>query len=595
MKFPHQSQRLVFLIPVVLVTALAVLAAGVIPFALSAVSAAVCLGWLTVLKTVPRNRVILFFFAGVAFVFLTYLPMPAFVHRANPRRAVQNRTAAGAVERAADLGIANPVDRHFSLSRDRAGTGRALLLLITVLGTLALTSAMRNTWKKKFLKFLIVIGTVLAAAGFTTQWLLPQGKYVWWLIPVEHGEPAGCFINRNHFGGFVALLCPAALVLFARGLSRRNAREILWPGTAFAVMSLAVFASLSRGAWIAYAAAVIATLTLSARGSRLLRTAGAALLAAFTLLGVLIAGPREIEERAASLHEPVRTPSARMRIATWRNSLEIVPDFPIAGVGAGAFRAVFPQYRTAATRQSYTFAENDYIQTMVEGGALGTFLSIAVLWFFLRGWRRRVRSGDLDADISLSVAGALIAACVHSMFDFPARVPLYAVVLASMAGLVIEDGAPGSTEPPARGAVSWAAIPIAALICVASISVSGKSVYTLDDPVYLTSADTTALCRSLIWSPAYWVPWYHLGRSAMASDGNPAHEFGEECISRAAYYDPNNYRLWRELARVRLGIGDTAGALEAYRRTRELREWVRVPELERLASGSKLDSRPLRR
>ena len=55
------------------------------------------------------------------------------------------------------------------------------------------------------------------------------------------------------------------------------------------------------------------------------------------------------------------------------------------------------------------------------------------------------------------------------------------------------------------------------------------------------------------------------------------YRLGESCFSQAAAYDPNNYRLWREVGLLRLRLDDRAGARAAFQRVHELRTWVDFP------------------
>ena len=53
--------------------------------------------------------------------------------------------------------------------------------------------------------------------------------------------------------------------------------------------------------------------------------------------------------------------------------------------------------------------------------------------------------------------------------------------------------------------------------------------------------------------------------------------FAGRCFRQATTYDPQNYRLWREQGRLALYLKDYAGAREAFRRVRALRDWVSLP------------------
>lgn len=564
-----------------IVVLLSVMGAGVLPAAVPLVTILACGGCLLVRASPagPDHRLTQAAAAVVLFLSLTALPLPAFMDSVVGRqRADQNAIARQAVEDAGKLSIAHTPVAGFSVTRDRAGTWRTVLLAIAGLTVAALASRLRPPHNEVFLKALVLLATVVAAAGFTSQHVIPEGKTLWWFFTVRHGHPVGGFMNRNHFGGFVALLCPAALVLFSQSLGGKRFGSAAGWAFCFLVMTFAVIMSFSRGAWIAYGAALFAVAILALASRSFLRIAAVLLLLVFVAWGVSrLPSQDELEERAKSLAAPTSSLTARMRMSTWRDTLRIMPDYAAMGVGANAFRMVFPQYRSASTRPSFKHAENEYLQTPAEMGLIGTALLIILGWVVVRRWRRARASGALNRVIEMSVGGALIVAAVHALFDFAIRIPLHFVVVASLVGLVISPP-PQATSPSPRRL--WA-LPLAGLILAIAISLQGTKLYDMDSPDFIEKAGPDDLCRALNWSPTSWQAWYHLGRAAVAKTDGTGMTFGEYCMTQAAVYDPNNYRLWRELCMVRLSLGDTEGAQEAYANLKALRTWVHISELER--------------
>ncbi|MDH5718315.1 MAG: O-antigen ligase family protein [Spirochaetia bacterium] len=77
----------------------------------------------------------------------------------------------------------------------------------------------------------------------------------------------------------------------------------------------------------------------------------------------------------------VESSSVLNRIAVWRNSLEIIKDYPVFGVGPDGFQIIYPKYNSAVMRTPnfsrkfiYNRAHNDFIQYFVETGILGGLL-----------------------------------------------------------------------------------------------------------------------------------------------------------------------------------------------------------------------------
>lgn len=127
---------------------------------------------------------------------------------------------------------------------------------------------------------------------------------------------------------------------------------------------------------------------------------------------------------------------------------------------------------------------------------------------------------------------------------------------------------------------SHAAIPLVGLMIVLIVSLLGRAPYNLDSYSYLSDAGPKDLMRALEWSPTSWRAWYGLGNAAAALGSPENTVFGERCLVRATEYDPKSYMLWRDLATLRLSMNDRAGAMEAYKRVKSLRTWVKIPELD---------------
>ena len=220
-------------------------------------------------------------------------------------------------------------------------------------------------------------------------------------------------------------------------------------------------------------------------------------------------------------------------------------------------------------------AENEYVQLVAECGLAGVALAGAVIWTI----RKRIKQSATPVSMVIitSVSGAIAVAAIHCFFDFPAHLPLYALVLGALAGLLVSHDS-GTGQPP-----RWI------LACPALVALSGAIVImtchpteirTLDDPNYLYGANYRELHRALIWAPTS-SAWFYLGHALLkegSTRGNrPLCNQAESFITRAAALDPQNYRLWYEVGEVRLSLNDHRGAAEAFQRAQALRAWLSPP------------------
>jgi hypothetical protein len=231
-------------------------------------------------------------------------------------------------------------------------------------------------------------------------------------------------------------------------------------------------------------------------------------------------------------------------------------------------------------------SENEYIQLLAEGGLLGVGLALSLIWALYHRIHHTLTPPP--SVISIAVTGALTVTSIHCLFDFPAHLPLYALVLGSIVGLLLPPApsAAGSESPPypIKKRLVWILPAAIGLIGSLGIGVTQlQRLRDLDNPAYLYTAKYRDLNRALVWAPTS-SAWLYLGRALFKEGTNrEARDLctqGERLITHAAQLDPQNYRLWFELGQVRLSLGDNTRAAEAFQRAKALRSWMTPPPLQ---------------
>jgi O-antigen ligase len=580
------TAALVFL--VLLVIALSIYGAGMYAGTLSVLGLITTLAALLLVPTRRRLGAPATFAALIVlYTVLTALPLPFDRLFSGPKRTRQNEYARMAIQASDNVAHSHSMQPVFSLSRNRAGTMRMVLHMIVALGAAAIAAGLTRKARARYLRTLVILVALMAAGGIITQWIAPTIGTMWGLFDVAKGrDTVGCFVNRNHFGGYIALLCPAAIVLAAGSLRERRLPMLLgWTGCLL-IMIAAVVGSLSRGALIALTGGMLVTLVAITLPVR--RAAGATSM--LLLLCLALTAGRTADEvvadRIGSIAKPLDTVSAHLRLTTWRDALHIFRAYPIAGVGANGFKTVFPQFRKESTRKMAHYVENEYVQLLADMGVVGALLFALLAVTVVRAWRRGVRDQHISRELSLSVLGATMVALIHALFDFPIRIPLYAFLLASLLGMVVaRPPAPNSdlqdTRPPSRPnpflyAGPWLAI---GLLIAILVTLQGDRIYRYDRSRSLKTMRPNQLIRALTWAPTSWQTWYYLGETAMDRDRIAAKRFGERCISVAAAYNPNRASLWARVGHARLRLGRPRSAKRAFDRATALRHWIDVPNV----------------
>ena len=185
--------------------------------------------------------------------------------------------------------------------------------------------------------------------------------------------------------------------------------------TAVVVALAALFASGSRSGTVSAVIAVLAAgaVYVSRTGAgkhrrRFVFTLGTMLLVSLSWLGADVLMTRVGNTEVADLS----------RLSYWRSAAEMVRDYPIVGMGGGAWFNAYPHYRDPELRtySAPRHTHNDYMQMLAEIGIVGfvlfALLIVIALWHLLSALRERndpfVRAivfGSLTAMLSLLLHG----------------------------------------------------------------------------------------------------------------------------------------------------------------------------------------------
>jgi len=248
----------------------------------------------------------------------------------------------------------------------------------------------------------------------------------------------GTYPNRNHFAGLLEMALPLAV---AGGVAfwRNDRKQWLGPAVMAAVSALLLFGtvvSLSRMGFLAalFGLLVLGILMLGGRRRAIAgAVTGTVLIAAFFLLPT-----DEWILRFASMTQ-AEDIASDSRALIWRDTLSLIRDHWMTGVGMGAFEPVFFAYKNVAPLYSVDYAHNDYMQYLAELGVVGFGIAAAILGRCLYWMTRGLGKSLLVAGAWASVA----AMAAHSLVDFNLYIPANLMVLAWIIGTAT---APALTE-----------------------------------------------------------------------------------------------------------------------------------------------------
>jgi len=159
------------------------------------------------------------------------------------------------------------------------------------------------------------------------------------------------------------------------------------------VMTTSLFLTTSRGGIMSFCAALaifylICVICAERRKrNRILLTSLIVLV--FMTIMVLWVGPESTVDRFKGLNVIVRkiiherSILSEIRPQMWKDTMALIRDFPVFGVGLGDYIYIFPKYRTFDLIYGVLrYAHNDYLHLLAEMGTLGgIFLAGFFVWY----------------------------------------------------------------------------------------------------------------------------------------------------------------------------------------------------------------------
>ncbi len=209
--------------------------------------------------------------------------------------------------------------------------------------------------------------------------------------------------------------------------------------------------SQSRGAWLAFLAALFVLLFKTGKVKVLIATLILSL-SAPVVIGLF---PVSVQERFNSIfveQEEERDKSAQSRFIIWENAIETYKEHPVLGVGYRVFNKL-NEYQNKDTH-------NYYLKLLVEQGPLGLLIFLVILWRSYRNanalWREA--SDPVFKALGLGTVAAVVSLAVANLFgDRFTHYPLSTyfwvyLALVVRARIILEEEKGKPASPTGNGA-----------------------------------------------------------------------------------------------------------------------------------------------
>ncbi len=154
----------------------------------------------------------------------------------------------------------------------------------------------------------------------------------------------------------------------------------------------------------------------------------------------------KFSERFTSISSGINEEESN-RIPAWRNTLELIKDHPVVGVGAGQWSVYYPLYYDQVSKDKKFNEEvrlrhlhNEYLEMLSNVGVIGTLF---LLWFFSLvvsvSYKTLVNTKTENRYLVLGMVLALTGFAVTSFFSFPVKVYYPLLLVMVYIGLIVNS------------------------------------------------------------------------------------------------------------------------------------------------------------
>lgn len=302
-----------------------------------------------------------------------------------------------------------------------------------------------------------MIASACAVIGILQSWGINTLDYK------QIAPPAATFINKNFAANYFDLILPVALTLF---FISKNKKEAWISAVSVSLIISYLLLTKSRGTYLA----TIATFSVflisiqlfpwlkkqTALISRLYKKQIIFIIFIPILLFSLPRGNFQPDSGAeenhyASFFSGKQQNSISLRLNAYQNSLDLLKENPVLGVGLGGFHLHFRPYTQSTLAKNKIFSDfiylhNDPLQLFVELGMIGGVTVFLFLIFLFRtSFITLYNNPEINTEINhpetktlyIGFFIAIIASIFHSLFSFPLHQPTSATFFAIWVGILL--------------------------------------------------------------------------------------------------------------------------------------------------------------
>ncbi|HEX3655079.1 MAG TPA: O-antigen ligase family protein [Pirellulales bacterium] len=438
----------------------------------------------------------------------TFLSPQATEWRETLAPAAQPPTELPPGSRAAPIATPGQSSRQ-PLSIDPAATRRQLALLAMAAGAFGLGA---RFFRQRHPQLVLCLAVAINGAGIALLGIVQRlsGNYSYFDGSKKLSGMFGTYFNENNAAGYLTMCLACGVIVLCWLLARNQAptgpvfvdgilpleppppasRWVqIWSQACSFVGSLrastlamwlllgwllaGVLCSLSRGAWLALAIAAPLAIFAVRRRKGLAAAYGSLAAAGIFSIGLIgwLGVSRVIERRGSTLLD-LSGLASDGRLGNWADSLRALGDFWLLGSGLGTYGYAYLPYQERYHNAWHLHAENQYLEALLDGGAVGLILLGCQITLVLLALRKIFSERADAAGVGLALGGMLLmlAASLHAVVDFGLYLPANFLLMATICGGFCGRAARLTEKDGSGSGFSWVALPASSVLSPALIS-----------------------------------------------------------------------------------------------------------------------------
>ena len=432
--------------------------------------------------------------------------------------------------------------------------------------------------RNRILQTLILVALVSSSCGilqFFGTFSIPGGENYFGRVAFGAQEGMRIFSTFGHpnlLGGFCVFIIPIILILGARSLQKKHMLRVAYFITTLILVCITLLLSRTRGSWIGGGIAVLILLIGKGRkyNTAILKNYKRTFIGLILLLCVAVAGVLTIKALTPSL---MRSPSVRLRLMYYQDTVRMIKTRPILGHGFNTFNVYYPMFRN--NRKAYPLGEtlqnyrvehphNEHLEILHDGGLLGYGL---FMWILIEAFLLLTKQNNF---ITFGLSASLVGLLCDGFFSQNLRYIVISSLLWLLLGLAnLEVNQHISFPLPPVFRLTGGVLGVALLLYSLAFAYNAmQAEYYVGQGMGLLEAEHHEAAikpfeQALRLDPAHKAAAYYLA-AAYKSSNRPAKAF--KLYKRLADQDPNFLKLNSQLAALHLERKEVMRARECFER-----------------------------